>query len=183
MYRFGQLKPQNLGQKVERLRRRAKGAVDDLPRLNSTRSWSTFHPLMATNIRKVASGLIFVYHTSKLFYRMQMMEIRFHSRKVQKLCNSEKEMRKKIGPRVAEKLKQRLSELNAAVTLEHMKRIPAARCHELGQDRKGQLAVDLVHPMRLIFEPDHNPIPRKADGGLDWTKVTAIVIREVVDYH
>ena len=69
--------------------------------------------------------------------------------------NSEKEMRAKLGPRNAEKLKVRLAELKAAVTLEDMGRVPAARCHELAQDRKGQLAVDLVHPKRLVFEPDH----------------------------
>ena len=111
------------------------------------------------------------------------MEIRFVSRKMQKLCNSEKEMRAKLGARSAERLKQRLNEFKAAVTLEDMRRVPAARCHELSQDRKGHLAVDLAHPKRLIFEPDHDPLPRKDDGGLDWTKVTEIVIREVVDYH
>lgn len=112
-----------------------------------------------------------------------MEEIHFASRKMQKLCNSEKEMRAKLGTRNAEKLKQRLKELKAATTLEDMKSIPAGRCHELSQDRKGQLAVDLVHPKRLIFEPEHDPISQKDDGGLDWTKVTEIVIREVADYH
>lgn len=111
------------------------------------------------------------------------MEIHFASRKMQKLCNSEKEMRAKLGTRDAEKLKLRLNELKATTTLEDMRSVPAARCHELSQDRKGQLAVDLVHPKRLIFEPEHNPIPKKDGGGLDWTKVTEIMIREAVDYH
>jgi proteic killer suppression protein len=53
----------------------------------------------------------------------------------------------------------------------------------LTQDRKGQLAVDLVHPRRLVFEPANDPVPAKADGGVDWSKVTEIVILEVVDYH
>ncbi len=111
------------------------------------------------------------------------MEIRFTSRKMQKLCDSDKEMRAKLGPRLAEKLKQRLGELRAAVSLEDMRSIPAARCHELSQDRKGQLAVDLVHPKRLVFEPDHDLVPEKPDGGLDWSRVSEVVIREVVDYH
>ena len=51
------------------------------------------------------------------------------------------------------------------------------------QDRQGQLAVDLVHPKRLVFEPDHDPLPTNAAGGLDWSQVTAIVIVEIVDYH
>jgi proteic killer suppression protein len=64
-----------------------------------------------------------------------------------------------------------------------MRSIPAARCHELKQDRKGQLAVDLVHPQRLVFLPDHDPVPAKDDGGLDWTKVTQILVIEITDYH
>ena len=111
------------------------------------------------------------------------MDIYFATRKLQKLCNTDKEMRGKLGPRNAAKLKQRLAELKAAKTLEDMSRLPPARCHELGQDRQGQLAVDLVHPKRLVFKPDLDPLPDSAAGGLDWSQVTAIVIVEIVDYH
>ena len=57
------------------------------------------------------------------------------------------------------------------------------RCHELKGNREGKLAVNLGHPYRLIFEPANNPIPRKPDGGLDWTGVTAIRVLTVEDYH
>lgn len=111
------------------------------------------------------------------------MEICFSSKKLQKVCNSEREMRATFGKPLAERLQQRLAELKAAETLEDISRLPPARCHELSQDRKGQLAVDLAHPKRLIFEPDHNPVPRKSDGGLDWANVTAIRVIEIIDYH
>ena len=110
------------------------------------------------------------------------MEIHFVSRKIQKLCNSAKEMLAKLGPHNAARLKQRLAELKAAETLEDMRSLPAARCHELSQNRDGQLAVELVHPKRLIFKPGNNPIPKKPDGGLDWENVTSITVMEVVDY-
>lgn len=71
----------------------------------------------------------------------------------------------------------------AASTLEDMRLIPAARCHELSGKRAGQLAVDLDHPRRLVFRPNHDPVPTKPDGGLDWSAVTSIVIVEIVDYH
>lgn len=111
------------------------------------------------------------------------MEICFSSKKLQKVCNSEKEMRATFGKPLAEKLQQRLAELKAAETLEDISRLPPARCHELSQDRQGQFAVDLVHPKRLIFEPDHNPLPRRSDGGLDWANITAIRVIEIIDYH
>ena len=102
---------------------------------------------------------------------------------MRKTCSSEKAMMRECGQKTARKLKQRLAELDAAKTLDDMKRLPAARCHELTQNRKGQLAVDLAHPHRLVFAPDHDPVPRKPDGGLDWSGVTRIVVLEITDYH
>ena len=92
-------------------------------------------------------------------------------------------MRKRWGDARARRLQQRLAELAAAETLEHLRGLPGARCHELKADRKGKISVDLAHPFRLIFEPDHNPLPRKPDGGLDWTQVTAVLVVEVADTH
>jgi plasmid maintenance system killer protein len=112
-----------------------------------------------------------------------MMEIAFGPRKMEKLCNSSMEMRGKLGDRGAKVLQQRLVEMKAADTLEDLGKVPGARCHELAADRKGQLAVDLVHPLRLVFEPDHNPWPGKPDGGLDWQQVTRVIVIEIVDYH
>ena len=54
---------------------------------------------------------------------------------------------------------------------------------ELHKKRKGQHAVDLVHPYRLILQPNHDPLPRGKDGSLDTEQVTAITIIEVTDYH
>jgi plasmid maintenance system killer protein len=112
-----------------------------------------------------------------------MMEITFGSRKMEKLCNSNKEMRAKLGERNAKVLQQRLAEIKAAETLEDLGKVPGARCHELTGDRKGQRAVHLVHPRRLIFRPDQNPVPVKPDGGLDWQQVVQVTIIEIVDYH
>ena len=78
---------------------------------------------------------------------------------------------------------QRMRELRAAHTLADMSHLPPARCHELKGDRKGQFSVDLQHPYRLLFVPANNPIPTKADGGLDWAGVTEIEIIEIVDTH
>jgi plasmid maintenance system killer protein len=111
------------------------------------------------------------------------MQVRFAQRNMQRACSSDKEMRRKWGSVLAQRLRQRLFELVAADTLEDISRLPPARCHELKADRAGQLSVDLVHPQRLIFEPDDDPIPRKEDGGLDWTKVTKVVVLEVCDTH
>ena len=111
------------------------------------------------------------------------MVVSFATAKMQKLCSSEAKMRKKWGKQMAQRLGQRLMELHAADTLEDISHLPPARCHELIDNRKGQISVDLVHPYRLLFKPDHSPIPRKVDGGIDKSVVTDIVILEVEDTH
>lgn len=111
------------------------------------------------------------------------MDILFKTTKLRKLCNESKRALREWGSRRAKLVGQRLDELRATEALDNMRFIPNARCHQLHQDREGQLAVDLDHPCRLIFEPAHNPVPVKDDGGLDWTRITAITVLEVTDYH
>ena len=111
------------------------------------------------------------------------MDLRFRTGKLAKTCSEEKVMVKKLGPQVAGKLKLRLAQLEGADTLADMANLPGARCHELTLDRQGQLAVDLAHPYRLLFKPDHNPIPVKPSGGLDWSQVNRVELLEIVDYH
>ena len=77
----------------------------------------------------------------------------------------------------------RLALLNSARTLADVPSTPPERCHPLKAEREGQFAVDLVYPRRLVFKPNHEPVPQKDDGGIDPAKVTSIIIIEVVDYH
>lgn len=110
------------------------------------------------------------------------MDIGFQSAKLKDLCNDIKLRRRAFGERTSKLLGRRLDELRAAGSLADVAKLPAARCHELKGPRLGQLAVDLDHPRRLIFEPA-DPRPVREDGGLDWPKVTSVVVIEVIDYH
>jgi len=53
----------------------------------------------------------------------------------------------------------------------------------LKEDRKGQLAIDLDGPYRLIFEPADEPYPLDGNGSLDWNRVTIIRVLLIGDYH
>ncbi len=94
-------------------------------------------------------------------------------------------MIKAHGPLRAKKLNVVLAQLWAAPNLGTFAPLmsPPHRCHELTGNRKGQLTVDLDHPYRLVFEPNHNPLPQRAEGGLDWRMVTSIEIRGIEDTH
>ena len=77
----------------------------------------------------------------------------------------------------------RLAVLKNARNLSQVPARRPERRHMLTGNRQGQYAVDLAHPYRLVFVPNHDPVPRLDDGGVDLERVTAITIIEVVDYH
>lgn len=110
------------------------------------------------------------------------MEISYKTRKLEKRLTDPKELSKSFG-QLAVKVNQRLKDLTDADNLAIMRTIPAARCHELAGDRIGELAVDVSGNYRMIFEPNHDPIPKKDDGGLDWEEVLKIQINAIEDYH
>lgn len=80
------------------------------------------------------------------------------------------------------RLRRRLATLSAAPTLQDMEGVPGG-CHQLRGDRTGEFAVNLWGSYRLVFAPNHDPLPELADGGIDRVRVTKITINEVVDYH
>ena len=111
------------------------------------------------------------------------MDIAFRTRKLERTFNSADALQKAYGERMARTIKIRLAVLAAASTLALVPTTPPDRRHQLRGDRDGQFAVDLVHPRRLVFEPNHELLPLKDDGGIDTEQVTAIMIIDVIDYH
>jgi proteic killer suppression protein len=110
------------------------------------------------------------------------MDITFATGKLAKTCNSEKKLNGEYGKEQALVIRQRLAELLAAETLAVMRTLPG-HCHELKQNLKGLIAVSLIGKERLVFRPNHDPLPQLAAGGLDWAKVTKITIVGIGDYH
>lgn len=110
------------------------------------------------------------------------MEISYKNKKLEKQLTDPIAMVKTFG-QLAKKINQRLRDLSAAENLSVIRNLPAARCHELNGERNGELSVDVSVNYRLIFEPKHDPIPKKDDGGLNWNAVTSIQINEIQDYH
>jgi proteic killer suppression protein len=111
------------------------------------------------------------------------MNISYSSNKLGKSVASLSVIKATYGTR-AKLVNQRKNELQAAPTLQTMRNIPAANCHELSGNLNGKLAVDISGNHRIILEPNHDPLPLKEDGGLDWTQVTDITIVAIgEDYH
>ena len=98
------------------------------------------------------------------------MDITYKNKKIKEVCTDAKTAERTYGRDMAEKISQRIQEIEAADTVEMMIQFHIGRCHALTQNRKGQYAVDLVHPYRLIFE--------KTDD-----EIQIANILEIVDYH
>ncbi len=98
------------------------------------------------------------------------MEILYKTKKLEKVCTVPKMADKIYGLEMADKIHQRIDEISAAETVEMMVQFHIGRCHSLTNNRKGQYAMDLIHPYRLIFETKGS-------------QIQIAKILEIVDYH
>ena len=108
------------------------------------------------------------------------MNIDFANTRLRALCEQHARMVSAFGLPCAKKLRGRLADLEAAAFVTEL---VAGRPHPLKGDRPGQFAVDLHGAVRLVFEPDHDPVPRGADGSIAWNQVSKIRIVFIGDYH
>lgn len=98
------------------------------------------------------------------------MDITYKNKKMEKICTDAKTAERSYGLEMAKKIHQRIDEITAADSVEMLVQFHIGRCHPLSQNRKGQYAMDLVHPYRLVFEKSGN-------------KIQIAKILEIVDYH
>lgn len=98
------------------------------------------------------------------------MHIEYRNKQIQKICTDASAARKKYGDQTARRIAQRLGEIGASDTVETMVQCRIGRCHALTGNRQGQYAVDLVHPLRMVFTKDGE-------------KVQVVTIEGIVDYH
>lgn len=98
------------------------------------------------------------------------MQVNYKNRQIEKICTNASAATKKYGKRTAGLIHQRVDEIYAADSVEMLVQYRIGRCHQLVGDRKGQYAMDLEHPLRLMFEVN-------GDG------IQIAEIQEIVDYH
>ena len=98
------------------------------------------------------------------------MEITYRNRMIERICTDARTAEREYGKDMAVKIHQRIGEIHSADTVEMLVQFRIGRCHALSQNRKGQFAVDLVHPYRLVFEK----------RGVE---IQIVNILGIVDYH
>lgn len=108
------------------------------------------------------------------------MDIDFATAKLRALCEQHARMVGAFGLPCAKKLQNRLADLEAVAFVTEL---VAGRPHPLKGGRLGQFSVDLHGAVRLVFEPDHVPVPRNADKSIAWNQVNKVRIVFIGDYH
>lgn len=98
------------------------------------------------------------------------MDITYKNKKIEKVCTDAKTKEKTYGLKMAGKIHQRIDEITAVDTIEMMILFRIGRCHPLSQNRKGEYAVDLVHPYRVVYKKNGN-------------RIQIAHVLEIVDYH
>lgn len=97
----------------------------------------------------------------------------FKSKRLERVCTSDKAAIRAYGVEMAGKLVQRLNEIHAADSVDFLLAHRIGRCHELHGNLEGTLAMDLVQPHRLLFTRDGRI------QGIEAVKITKIED----DYH
>lgn len=108
------------------------------------------------------------------------MDIFYKTEDLRELCTNKREAVRQLGQKGFKKLRTRKADIEAAARVTDL---VAGNPHPLKGDKEGSFSLRLDGGCRLVFEPAHETIPRKEDGGIDWSQVTAIRITYIGDYH
>ena len=114
--------------------------------------------------------MCYIKFTLEVNWTDDRVDITYSNNKIKRVCTDAKAAEKVYGLEMANKIHQRIDEIAAADTVEMMMRYRIGRCHPLTNNRKGQYAVDLVHPQRLVFEKKGK-------------EIQIVNVIEIVDYH
>lgn len=98
------------------------------------------------------------------------MNVEYKNKHIEKVCTNASAAMKEYGLKMAEKIQQRIQEIEGAPNVEFMIQYGIGRCHPLRGNRNNQYAVDLIHPKRLVFTKKGS-------------EIQIVIINEIVDYH
>lgn len=98
------------------------------------------------------------------------MRVTYKNRKLEQICTNAKVSDKAYGTKMSEMIQLRIDQLHAASSVEMLISGKIGKCHSLIGNRKGQYAMTLIQPYRLVFEKENDEL-----------KIIRII--EIVDYH
>lgn len=109
------------------------------------------------------------------------MLIRFKSEGLAKVCNSRELLRRRWGLSKGETLERRLTQIGAMPNLHLVMAIPGLLDAPVRPNKKGELIVFVVSPLRLLFKVDHDPIPLFENGNARCMEIRNLILLEILD--
>ena len=110
------------------------------------------------------------------------MEIEYKDRKLEKIIQDPRKLKKHFN-QAAEIIENRLELLDGVDNLGQISDKPPTRLHSLVGDLKGKYAIDVQRGLRIVFEINHDQIPRLPDNSVDLDNISKIRIMGIYDYH
>ena len=106
------------------------------------------------------------------------LELAFETKELREVCENEADAKRQFGDAVAEVLKHRLADIDAASSPTDI--IVGNPRIEPGGER---MTIDLCEGYQLVMTPNHPSNPMKAIGTVAWEKVNRIRILEIRREH
>ena len=104
------------------------------------------------------------------------MILAFPTLELRNLCLSQTKAEAKYGYKVAKLLRERLADLRAA---ESVLELVAGRPREMRSKPHNKYAINLADGYRLVLEVNHQNVPQKASGQVDWALVSRVKILRI----
>lgn len=108
------------------------------------------------------------------------MLLSFDTKSLRALCENEDQARTQLEPIVAEALKRRLADLEAATSI---KDLLVGNPRTLPGSNGKEMVLDLSDGFRIVFSANHPKKHMTQDNNLDWGKVTRIKILRIETNH
>jgi proteic killer suppression protein len=108
------------------------------------------------------------------------LRIIFGSVELAHSCNDDQERLRVYGPELANALRRRLCQIEAAGHLAELRSVPAARLRADPTSPEGWLRVGLRQSADLRARPREEPPPRLSDGRLDEVRIHELLVSDVI---
>ena len=104
------------------------------------------------------------------------MDLVFATKTIRHLCESQSKARRFFGKRVADKLRSRLSDLEAALNINDM----SVWClSEPPTEPNGQLSLEIEDGFALVIAAAETPTSNVEGVAIDWTRVTRVKVVKI----
>lgn len=108
------------------------------------------------------------------------MILAFSTKAIRSLCECQAKAEREIGLKAAKKLRERLADLRAA---SNVTELVAGRPREIEGGRLANIAIKLADGFRMVLCVNHNDIPLRKSGRVDWSKVIRVRIHKIEVAH